>query len=73
MNTDPERANVAIEAMHQLDALIHMLRREHGNDGFDLLLRTCLKRAVDLSSVAMSVHGGDDSRTIEEMREVLDV
>ncbi len=58
---------IAHEAATGADALLRMLQREVGNDGFDFLLEQVLIRALELNSVVLSVLGGDDDRDTHEM------
>ncbi|MGS0756206.1 hypothetical protein ACVBEH_17125, partial [Roseateles sp. GG27B] len=63
------RNRIAFDAIAGADALLRMLQREVGNDGFDFLLEQALIRALDLNSVVLSVLGGDDDRDTHEMNQ----
>lgn len=68
-----ERADLALVATYEMDTLIDALKREIESDdtsATEYLLPLFLRRMTAINSVAMSVLG-DDSRTTEEMREVI--
>ncbi len=67
-----ERRRLAFDAAAQIDAMARVISREMEHDEFEhFLLQPMLNRIKSLSSVVVSVHGGDDERTTEEMREVI--
>jgi hypothetical protein len=63
------RNRIAFDAVAGVDALLRMIQREVGNDGFDLVMEQALIRALELNSVIISVLGGDDDRDTHEMSE----
>lgn len=66
------REEIGVSATFEASALLEMLGRERGNDGFDLVLHSALARLKDLNSVAMSVLSGDDEkRETSEMHAVV--
>lgn len=70
-----ERAQVALDATHEVDALLAMLKREQAlNEDpytFGLVLRSTLTRLDALNYVAMGVLGSEDGRTTEDMAKVV--
>jgi hypothetical protein len=52
---------IAHEAATSVDALLRMIQREAGKDGFDLVLEQVLIRALELNSVVISVLDDDDA------------
>jgi hypothetical protein len=67
------RQELARTASTEIMALTAMLGREHNSQQSDMddLLRGSLIRLHDLSSVIISVTGGDDGRETSEMRKVM--
>ena len=67
------RQELARTASTEIMALAYMLGREQsaGHRDMDDLLRGSLIRLRDLSSVIMSVTGGDDARETSDMRNVI--
>ena len=51
---------IAHEAATSVDALLRMIQREVGNDGFELVLEQTLIRVMALNSVVISVLDDDD-------------
>lgn len=68
---DRTRFDLALQAIYQTDAMIDMLKREDGNESFDLVLRASLPRLKQLTSVLLSVLGDDAGRATEEMEGVV--
>lgn len=69
-----DRANLANDAALELDVLIRLAldgARKQPAD-WDLMIRGLMVRATSLTSVLMSVLSGDDGRTTQEMRVVID-
>ena len=58
---------IAHEAATSVDALLRMIQREAGKDGFDLVLEQVLIRALELNSVIISVLDGEDANDTHEM------
>lgn len=65
------RTELANEAAGEISCIANMLEREVSQDCFDTILRGSLQRIHELSSVCMSVCGGDDGRTTAEMHQVI--
>ena len=65
------RTELAREASGEIMCIGKMLAREENHDGFDAILRGALQRIQALSSVCLSVTGGDDERTTAEMHQVI--
>ena len=65
------RTELACDAAGEILCISEMLAREVSQDCFDTILRGSLQRIHDLSSVCMSVTGGDDGRTTAEMHQVI--
>lgn len=66
-----DRTKLACDAAGEIMCVTQMLMREANQDGFDAVLRGALQRINDLSSVCLSVTGGDDWRTMAEMQQVI--
>ena len=66
-----DRTELVREAAGEIMCLGQMLAREENHDGFCAILRGALQRIHALSSVCLSVTGGDDGRTTAEMHEVI--
>lgn len=58
---------IAHEAATGVDALLRMIQREVGYDGFDLVLEQTLIRVLALNSVVISVLDGEDANDNHEM------
>lgn len=72
---EPARIELAWEASSEVEAIAHMMRREakratFNDSGFEAILRTSLKRIIDLSGVSVSVLSLDDEPTAV-LREVV--
>ncbi|WP_422016917.1 hypothetical protein [Roseateles sp.] len=65
------RERLGLYAAAEIDAVGRMLRMQEGQDGFDLVLNGALIRINALSSVLLSLQGGDDGRDWDEMHEVV--
>jgi len=65
------REEIAWHAAGEIEAITNMLERETHQDGFDLILRTGLRRVRELNSIVLSVVGGDTSRETDEMCDVV--
>ena len=68
------RMKAGFEAAAQIEALVGMLRREqkHGDrDSLDTVLQGLLPRLNDLTSVLLSILGGDDARPTSELQMVV--
>lgn len=65
------RTELACDASGEIMCIARMLAREANQDGFDAILRGALQRIHALSSVCISVTGGDDARTTAEMHQVI--
>lgn len=68
-----ERAGIALNACYEIEAMLsHLLTQIPKDDKCDdLVWKTLLRRAKQLNSVVMSVHGGEDDRETAEMYEVV--
>ncbi|WP_157627244.1 hypothetical protein [Variovorax boronicumulans] len=71
VDSSDERTQVGWAAACQIDALLGMLAREEGQDDFDLTARAAMVRMRQLSSITLSVFGGDTGRKLSEMKAVL--
>lgn len=65
------RTELARNASGEIMCIGRMLAREENHDGFDAILRGALQRIHVLSSVCLSVTGGDDGRSTAEMHQVI--
>ena len=65
------REEIAWHALCQFDALLDMLRRERGNDGFGDVFLSTLIRLKTLNRVVLSVIGDDDLCETNEMCEIV--
>ena len=68
------RQGLALDAADEIDALVGILTREKARDKLEfdrVVLPTFLRRIVAVTSVIVSVLGGDVDRKTEEMRCVL--
>lgn len=68
---DDMRRNLSFSAAAEIEVLGRTLRDQMNGDGFEYLLNSALIRINALSSVILSIHGGDDGRDISEMHEVV--
>ena len=69
-----DRLTLARHASYEIDAIAKILLRAVNTDKdheVEIVAPAMLRRVMDLSSVIMSVTGNDDSRTTEEMSEVV--
>jgi len=66
-----ERTQVAWAAACQIDAMLGMLTREEGQEDFDLTLKAAVVRMRQLSSITLSVLGGDIGRDVASMKVVI--
>jgi hypothetical protein len=69
-----ERHRLAFEAAAQIDAMAGVIGREiegRNSEFENFLIGPMLERIKKLACVVVSIHGGDDLRKTEEMREVL--
>lgn len=71
---EQERNFLPFTAAAEIQALVRMLRAQWGHEdetSFELIMRSALPRIEALTSIIMSVSGGDDDRTTEEMFEAV--
>ncbi len=69
-----ERHRLAFEAAAQIDAMAGVIGREiegRNSEFENFLIGPMLERIKKLACVVVSIHGGDDTRKTEEMREVI--
>lgn len=62
---------LGFNAAGEIDSLVRMLKDRQEEDGFEFLLHGALIRINHLTSVLLSLHGGDDGRDWSEMHEVV--
>lgn len=65
------REQMAFYAAGEISAITRMLRDQKETSDFELLLNGALIRVEALSSVLLSLNGGDDGRLWGEMHEVV--
>lgn len=63
------RKRIAADATYEIEAIVRVLRRLEDTTTNWLLMRGLFQRIETLNSVAMSVVGGDDGRTLGDMEE----
>lgn len=66
-----ERTQVGWAAACQIDAMLGMLTREEGQEDFDLTMKATVARMRQLSSITLSVLGGDIGRDVASMKVVI--
>lgn len=67
-----ERDELALLSSYEIDSIGRHLKENLPAGPEYLYLRCMVLRVIELSSVVMSVMGGDDTRKTEEMRSVVE-
>jgi len=68
-----ERDELALSCVEEIESISVHLRSNLPNESEYLFLRSMVLRVIELNSVAMSVLSGEDDRTTEELRRVLEM
>lgn len=68
-----ERDELALFCTYEIESIGMHLRAHLPTEPEYLFLRSMVLRVIELNSAAMSVLGGEDDRTTEELRRVLEM